>query len=568
MKCKYVASVMRRHYVAPDIFVFSCDHTVLGNIDEETGDFIDRNGNKYLPMMTLEAMTSVEPICCSNVIKIDDLRKDFPKCENNQELISEYEKSCRDAVFIIARCDDDKLKCLIYDLNSLRELTNDEEAQFEITNLNDLDDKIAEYMAEDDSRDMSENIKELIVNVVNGDYSLEELREIREDLIGYYDDFEQALDSVELQIEATEKGESFITLANKRKKEEEAEELDDVRKVFKRNEQSFTPSINRRRLLNNIKKTLISQDKPTERVVTEIIRKELGVSKKKEAILLTGDSGVGKTLLMTLIAKYINRPLFIIDSTQLTIPGYTGKDIEEELWELYAKCNGDKELAESAIVYFDEIDKKGSGKKSDVSGQGVLNCLLPFIEGSTYQAKPNSKSNESIEISTDNMTVILGGAFTDVYKDNRRRTGIGFTDDLATDSKIPTTDDFVTKGQMTKEFMGRVTVVHLNELSVDDLIRILNESDSSAIQKQSDIFKLLGTNVVFTDDYTRAVAEIAHKKGTGARGLNGIVDDSTVEAFGEVYDHPGEYDEVIFDKDAVVDPSNYQLVKKIDCSLK
>ena len=89
-------------------------------------------------------------------------------------------------------------------------------------------------------------------------------------------------------------------------------------------------------------------------------------------ILLTGDTGVGKTKLLKLLAKYLNKPLLIVDSTQLTIPGYKGRSLEDILWDLYVKCGENKEKAESAIIYFDEIDKKGSPGKSDVSGQGVL----------------------------------------------------------------------------------------------------------------------------------------------------------------------------------------------------
>lgn len=57
----------------------------------------------------------------------------------------------------------------------------------------------------------------------------------------------------------------------------------------------------------------------------------------------------------------------IVDSTQLTMPGYVGKSIENSLWDLYVKCDKDKDKAEHAIIYFDEIDKKGSDSKSDVA---------------------------------------------------------------------------------------------------------------------------------------------------------------------------------------------------------
>ena len=141
--------------------------------------------------------------------------------------------------------------------------------------------------------------------------------------------------------------------------------------------------INLEELYKNVTKTLIAQDEPTRRVITEIARKEQYPSSKKRALLITGPTGSGKTKMMELISKYLDRPFYKVDSTQLTIPGYVGKDLEEVLWDLYVKCGRDADRAEHAIIFFDEIDKKGSSRKDDVSGKGVLNVLLPFIEGST-----------------------------------------------------------------------------------------------------------------------------------------------------------------------------------------
>ena len=267
---------------------------------------------------------------------------------------------------------------------------------------------------------------------------------------------------------------------------------------------------------------------------------------------------------MELISEYIDRPFLKVDTTQLTVPGYVGKDIEEVLWDLYIKCNRNLDKVENAIIYFDEIDKKGSSKKSDVSGQGVLNVLLPFIEGSTYDAYPDSKKTEvKVKINTANMTVILGGAFTDVYKNLKVENEIGFgrkqsSEDMYREAE---TKDFVEYGQMTNEFMGRVVVVKLNDLSIEDLKRVLLESDQSAIKIQEEIFNKLGVKIKFTDDYINAVAKKAHDKKTGARGLAGIVDQSTWRAFDEVCSNVGTYKQVTFTEKVLEDNKQYKLTK-------
>ena len=134
---------------------------------------------------------------------------------------------------------------------------------------------------------------------------------------------------------------------------------------------------------------------------------------------------------MKLIAKHLDRPFFKIDATKLTIPGYVGTDIEEELWKLFVECGGDLDKAEHAIIFIDEIDKKGSDKKDDVSGKGVLNVLLPFIEGTEYDAVDSMKApTKKVRINTSNMIVILGGAYTDVYSNLVERNGLGFGADV------------------------------------------------------------------------------------------------------------------------------------------
>ena len=111
----------------------------------------------------------------------------------------------------------------------------------------------------------------------------------------------------------------------------------------------------------------------------------------RTACLLIGPTGSGKTLIIYTIGQYLDKPVEIIDSTQLTVPGYVGANIGDYLSNLIDKAGGDVKRAEEGIVAFDEIDKKGTEKNGDVSGRGVLNTLLSFIQGTTYQVKYNGK---------------------------------------------------------------------------------------------------------------------------------------------------------------------------------
>ena len=271
--------------------------------------------------------------------------------------------------------------------------------------------------------------------------------------------------------------------------------------------------------------------------------------------------------MMKLIAKHLDRPFFKIDATQLTIPGYVGTDIEEELWRLFVECGGDLDKAEHAIVFIDEIDKKGSEKKDDVSGKGVLNILLPFIEGTEYNAVDSMKApTKKIRMKTNDMIVILGGAYTDVYKNLIEKNGLGFGADVRSEKeKKPrhaTPTDFIQKSQMTDEFMSRVAIVHLNDLSVDDLIRVITDSDESSLHIQQKLFEDLGVKLTAGNDFMRKIAQNAFDRKTGARGLNTVVEEATWEAYYDAYMNGDDYEEIILTADTVDNPKQYTKVRK------
>jgi ATP-dependent Clp protease ATP-binding subunit ClpX len=101
----------------------------------------------------------------------------------------------------------------------------------------------------------------------------------------------------------------------------------------------------------------------------------------KSNIVLVGNTGTGKTLLASTIAKMLNVPFTIVDATVLTEAGYVGEDVESILTRLLQAADYDLTKAEVGIVFIDEIDKiarKGDNPSitRDVSGEGVQQVLL------------------------------------------------------------------------------------------------------------------------------------------------------------------------------------------------
>ena len=589
---KYVAVIMNRHYIAEDTFIFTTSHATTGVLDEESKLFIDKHGNEYCQMVDPHSLKSEIPYAYAKPIKVEDLKAEFPEMTLG-EAISFHEYDSKGEVYLVGLLRDNCPFCVPIPLDRIRQQTqlayekikNGEDVTSAINNanqeFNQAQETSADNMANQNGLNSSErftgemnpDIAQLIMDVVNGEFTLDQLKKMLENIELEQEDIESLVDTIKLQIDAIENGE--------RKDKESSEETSESEEYFpeepeKKPEPEFTEEdfhpnkkekIDIVKLFKAVTKTLIAQDEPTRRVITEIARKEQSSEAKSRGILVTGSTGVGKTKMMKLIAKHLDRPFFKIDATKLTIPGYVGTDIEEELWKLFVECGGDLEKAEHAIVFIDEIDKKGSEKKDDVSGKGVLNVLLPFIEGTEYDAVDNMKvPTKKVRINTSNMIVILGGAYTDVYNNLMERNGLGFGADVKSAGerkpRKATPADFIKNAQMTDEFMGRVAIVHLNDLSVDDLIRVVRESDESALEIQKKLFDELGVKLTAGDDFVKKIAQNAYDRKTGARGLNTVVEEATWEAYYDAYVNGEDYEEVVLTEETVDNPKQYKLIRK------
>ena len=543
------AMIMKRHYIEKDSYIYSCDYTALGEIDTSTGIFYDRNGKGYKSVV--KSLDSLEPDAYYWIIELSKLKEEYP-AYSQRDSLKEFENDCKKDVCFAYKAEDGLPVTVIQSLEEWRDLRFDVE--------------------KDEFEEGEDEYTKLVEEIVNNKYTIRDLKKIKENLLKQQEGIESAIESVNISIEARHSNQSYLEYYEKKLKklEEEAKKIEEnleepQEEIEEKQEEKKEISINE--VYNKVTKTLIAQEEPARRLIAEITRKEEDEEEgeKSSGILLTGQSGSGKTLLMKLIAENINRPLLKVNATDLTMPGYVGRDIEEVLWDLYIECGRDLNKTEHAIIFFDEIDKKGSDKKSDVSGQGVLNVLLPFIEGAKYDACADIKhSATKIKIDTTNMTVILGGAYTDVYKNLLQKNEIGFggnTYDKPTYREAEE-EDFVTLSGMTNEFMGRLLIIKLNDLDVDAIKRILLESDISKLRVQERIFEKLGTKITFTDGCLTKIAERAVQKKTGARGLNKVILETTWKAYDEVHEHKGVYKEVQITEETVDDPSNFKLVKK------
>ena len=289
---------------------------------------------------------------------------------------------------------------------------------------------------------------------------------------------------------------------------------------------------------------------------------------EKSNVLLVGETGTGKTLLVRTLAKILKVPFCIADATVLTEAGYVGEDVESVISRLYQASDYDADATQKGIVYIDEIDKiarKGDNPSisRDVSGEGVQQGLLKLLEGTIANIAPEGgrkhPDQKFVKIDTRNILFICGGAFNGIEKLIAKRlnnSSIGFNStkkDRIKDSDLIeqiAPSDLKSFG-LIPEIIGRMPMItYLQPLDREALQNILVKPKNALLKQYVKLMDLEGIKLSFDKKAIDLIVSKAVEFKLGARGLRTICEKLMLDV---MYDAPSMKEkEITITSDMVV----------------
>lgn len=536
---KAIAFLMNRIVINEEIYIFKPLNVLEGAYNEEDMEFTDSYGRLYISILESHLGLTESTEFFGFPVAAQELLERY-NTKDIEEAKRMYISEIYDNIYMgFVDSDSEEINLIELPVDSLKSLFSEEQVEQSMEMLMQGEAQISYYLEEETIQNMLKMEK------------IEDLKKVLEHLLSLADPIkEQLLEQV--SPEEDKKEEEKITLES-----DKATLPFDIRDLY-----------------NYVSSKVISQDEAIKKIIMNFSLNYLAANSSMQQdfqptrTLITGSTGVGKTLIIETILEYLEKeakikiPMVKVPTSQLTVAGYVGLDLEDVLSELVSKtpnlsvADRVKYAERNGVVFFDEIDKKGSMDNGDVSGRGVLNSLLQFLDGSDYEISVN---RIPFYFNTKYLNIFASGAFTPV-KEEISRASIGFGTSTVQMASKASVEDYIKKGNMPSEFMGRFhQIVELNPLREQDLANILTNSTASPILIEQAKLMLAGINITWDESFIEEVAKKAYSLKLGARSLKTIIEEALADLKWEALlslDKPT----IEVSRDTVLNPKQYKKI--------
>ena len=312
-----------------------------------------------------------------------------------------------------------------------------------------------------------------------------------------------------------------------------------------------------------LKEKVIGQDSAIDKLITTIWTNDKlkdidALETNKLNILLIGNSGVGKTLMIKTLGKLLNKDVYFTSANNLSQTGYVGNSVTDILSGLIAKCQGDINRINNSIVFIDEIDKISANKGGQISTESVQQELLTMLEGGEYYIK-SENSDSQVNISTKNIMFICAGAFDGIRK--KENKSLGFNNDISNKITSKITPNDIENYGFIPELVGRLPIIiELNNLNKKDIINIL-KNKYGILESMINIVEKSGIELIVNENIYEEIAQRVVEYNMGAREIKSIVFHTLSSILNNISSGNISSGKIIISKETVINPDNYEYIK-------
>lgn len=235
--------------------------------------------------------------------------------------------------------------------------------------------------------------------------------------------------------------------------------------------------------------------------------------------LIWGKSGSGKTATVEALAKILGVDFCPIFCGQITAEGYKGTNLMEVLGNFYASVGYNKSRMEKSIIFIDEFDKILCKSYKQFDSKTDQSMYLKLLDGGEiYIVNGDIKSC----ICTNNMLVIIAGAFTDMEDIlNKKSKKTGIIQDKVLKDYVLSEVKAMQELNFMDEIIGRISTIIKFEPNDKKVIKEIVRSDHSMYGLWKDYFmQNYGVKLDITEEALEDLAEFTVSSPLGVRALN------------------------------------------------